>query len=83
MIGFLRAEPRGHYPLHRHAAMEEIFMIEGDLVIGDEVYYAGDYIRSYSGSSHAPHSNTGCCFFFHTSLDDEYLEPMGAISPQL
>jgi anti-sigma factor ChrR (cupin superfamily) len=83
MIGFLRAEPGRRYPLHRHAAMEEIFMIEGDLVIEDAVYYAGDYIRSYPGSSHAPHSNTGCRFFFRTSLDDEYLEPMGIASSRL
>ncbi|EKQ69024.1 hypothetical protein OsccyDRAFT_1629 [Leptolyngbyaceae cyanobacterium JSC-12] len=74
VVGFLRAEPESRYPLHRHAAVEEIFMLEGDLVVGDEVFGAGDYIRSQPGSSHAPHTNGGCCFFFHTSLDDEYLE---------
>lgn len=72
IVGFLRAEPGVYYPWHRHAAIEEIFMMEGDLVIGDEVYSAGDYIRSYPGSSHAPYTNGGCRFFFHTSMDDEY-----------
>jgi hypothetical protein len=72
LVGFLRAEPGVRYPLHRHAEIEEIFMLEGDLVIGDQVYGAGDYIRSHPGSSHAPHTNGGCRFFFHTSIDDEY-----------
>lgn len=73
MVGFLRAEPGVNYPLHRHAAQEEILMLEGDLIIGDEVYGAGDYIRSDPGSSHAPYTTSGCQFFFHTSMDDEYL----------
>lgn len=72
IVGFLRAEPGVHYPFHRHAAREEIMMLEGDLVVGDEVYGAGDYLRSHPGSSHAPHTNNGCKFFFHTSMDDEY-----------
>lgn len=72
IVGFLRAEPGVHYPFHRHAAREEILMLEGDLVVEGEVYGAGDYIRSHPGSSHAPHTNNGCKFFFHSSMDDEY-----------
>jgi anti-sigma factor ChrR (cupin superfamily) len=72
VVGFLKAEPGVHYPFHQHAANEEILMLEGDLVVGDKVYSAGDYIRSHPGSSHAPHTNGGCKFFFHTSMDDEY-----------
>ncbi len=74
LVGFLRAEPGAHYPLHRHATTEEIFMLEGDLIIGDEVFGPGDYIHSRPGSSHAPHTRGGCKFFFHTSMDDEYLD---------
>jgi anti-sigma factor ChrR (cupin superfamily) len=72
IVGFLRAEPGVRYPFHRHAAIEEIFMLEGDLVIEDRVYGAGDYIRSSPGSAHAPYTKGGCRFFFHTSMDDEY-----------
>jgi anti-sigma factor ChrR (cupin superfamily) len=74
LVGFLQAEAGVRYPCHRHAAMEEIFMLEGDLVIGDEVYGAGDYILSHPGSSHTPYTQGGCRFFFHTSMDDEYPE---------
>jgi ChrR Cupin-like domain len=54
--------------------------LEGDLVIGNEVYGAGDYIRSSPGSSHAPYTNGGCRFFFHASMDDEYPEFIEASS---
>ena len=30
------------YPLHQHHGIEEIYMLEGELVINDEVYLAGD-----------------------------------------
>ena len=74
IVGFLKADPGVRYPFHRHAAIEEIFMLEGDLRIGDEVYGAGDYIRSAPGSAHAPSTQGGCRFFFHTSMDDDYSE---------
>jgi hypothetical protein len=80
LVGFLRAEAGVRYPFHHHAKSEELFMLEGDLVIGNEVYGAGDYIRSSPGSSHAPYTNGGCHFFFHTSMDDEYPELIGASS---
>ncbi|NJK30332.1 MAG: anti-sigma factor [Acaryochloris sp. RU_4_1] len=81
LVGFLRAEAGVCYPWHRHASVEELFMLEGDLVIGDTVYGAGDYIRSSPGSSHAPYTNSGCRFFFHTSMDDQYPQPVGVSSP--
>jgi anti-sigma factor ChrR (cupin superfamily) len=72
IVGVFRADPGVHYPCHRHAAIEELYMISGDLIINDQVYGAGDYIRSQPGSVHCPYTNGGCMFFFHTSMDDEY-----------
>jgi hypothetical protein len=72
--GLLKAEPGVTYPLHRHAATEEILMLEGDLVADGEVYGALDYIRSLPDSVHAPYTTGGCMFFFRTSMDDEYPE---------
>lgn len=70
--GVLKAEPGVVYPRHRHAAVEEIYMLEGDLIVEEQTYGAGDYIRSQAGSIHAPHTIGGCKFFFRTSMDDEY-----------
>jgi hypothetical protein len=73
--GLLRAEPGVTYPLHRHAATEEILMLEGDLALNGQVYGALDYIRSLPDSAHEPsHTTNGCMFFFRTSMDDEYPE---------
>jgi len=72
IVGMLRADPGVYYPCHRHAAIEEIYMLSGDLVVGDQVYGAGDYICSEPSSVHSPYTNGGCMFFFHTSMDDEY-----------
>lgn len=73
MVGFLRAEAGVHYPFHRHRAIEQILILEGDLVIDDQIYQAGDYIRSSAGSSHAPYTLQGCYLLFHTALGDNAL----------
>jgi anti-sigma factor ChrR (cupin superfamily) len=73
-VGLFRAEPGVRYPLHHHADVEEIFMLQGDLIMGNKVYGSGDYIRSVPSSTHAPETHGGCMFFFRTSLHDEILE---------
>ena len=60
------------YPFHQHAGIEEIYMLEGELVINDEIYLPGDYIRSYPNSIHAPSTNTGCMFLIRACIDDNY-----------
>ena len=60
------------YPFHQHEGIEEIYMLEGELIIDDEVYLAGDYIRSYPNSIHAPSTTTGCMFLIRACIDDNY-----------
>jgi hypothetical protein len=46
---------------HDHGDEEEIFMVSGDLVVGEIVLYAGDYHHSEKGSRHPPTtSRSGC-----------------------
>jgi hypothetical protein len=73
IVCLLRAQAGVYYPSHRHASAEEIFMLEGDLVVDGEVYGMGDYIRSAPGTAHAPHTQNGCMFLIRTSLDNEIL----------
>jgi hypothetical protein len=73
VVGLFRAIAGVYYPLHRHAAREELHLLAGDLVVGDRVYGAGECIVSEPGSTHAPYTTGGCMFFFRTSIDDEYL----------
>lgn len=72
LVGVLRAEAGVRYPMHRHAAVEELYMLAGDLIVDNAVYGVGDYIRSQPGTAHGPHTIGGCMFFFRTSMDDEY-----------
>jgi anti-sigma factor ChrR (cupin superfamily) len=69
----MRLEPGIEFPLHRHAGIEEIFVLEGDLVVDGEVCYQGDYIRSFPGSIHSPITQSGCLVLIKSSMDNERL----------
>jgi anti-sigma factor ChrR (cupin superfamily) len=62
------------YPFHQHQGIEEIYMLEGELEIDGDVYLAGDYIRSYPNTIHAPSTSTGCMFLIRACMDDKYEE---------
>jgi anti-sigma factor ChrR (cupin superfamily) len=70
----VKAEAGVVYPFHQHQGIEEIYMLEGELEIDGEVYLAGDYIRSYPNTIHAPSTNTGCMFLIRACMDDIYEE---------
>ncbi|MFQ3612264.1 MAG: cupin domain-containing protein [Cyanobacteriota bacterium] len=76
VVGLLEADAGALYPQHQHVLGEEIYMLEGDLVIEDQVFLAGDFIRYGPGSAHRAHTQGGCRFHFRTSMDDSFLEPL-------
>ncbi len=54
-------QPGAQYVDHDHEQDEEIYMIEGDLIIGDLVLKAGDFHVARAGRHHPVHrSRTGC-----------------------
>jgi anti-sigma factor ChrR (cupin superfamily) len=55
--------PHSYFPTHTHEFGEEILVLDG--ILSDEIgdYPAGTYIMNPPGSSHAPHSKTGCTLF--------------------
>jgi anti-sigma factor ChrR (cupin superfamily) len=70
----VRLAPGTDYPPHRHAALEELHMLHGELIVGDKKLYAGDYLRSEPGSvDHRVWSETGCMGVLITSYNDEIL----------
>jgi hypothetical protein len=72
--GLVRCDVGAIYPTHRHAEAEEIFILEGDLIINGESFGEGDYIYSAPNSLHTPIGNRdGCLFFVRTSLDDSFM----------
>lgn len=56
----IRMEPGTAYPKHRHTKGEEVFVLEGVLVIGKTAYPKGTYIYSPPESVHHPRTEIGC-----------------------
>lgn len=57
----LQMDPGTALPDHGHAGLEEVFVVSGDLSIGDEHLEAGDYFRVPPGVEHGtPRSKNGC-----------------------
>ncbi len=75
IIGILRTQAGIQYPLHEHGDVEEILMLSGDLIIEEQIFGPGDYLRSPAGSAHNPYSRLGCTFFFRASMSNLFLDP--------
>jgi anti-sigma factor ChrR (cupin superfamily) len=70
----VRLAPGTDYPPHRHAGIEELHMLHGELRVDDKKLYAGDYLRSEPGSvDHRVWSETGCMGVLITSYNDVIL----------
>jgi anti-sigma factor ChrR (cupin superfamily) len=62
------------YPPHRHAGVEELHLLHGELMIGDRKLYPGDYNRAEAGTvDHRVWSETGCMCVLITSFHDALL----------
>jgi anti-sigma factor ChrR (cupin superfamily) len=63
-----------HYPSHKHAGVEELFLLEGDLSVDALSMKPGDYCRGETGSIHGEiYTNGGCLFMVSSSHQDEIL----------
>jgi quercetin dioxygenase-like cupin family protein len=69
----VRMQAGSAYPAHRHAGVEECYVLQGDLSIGDEAAMsAGDYQRMDTGSTHPIQSTKrGCLLLVTSSQHDE------------
>jgi quercetin dioxygenase-like cupin family protein len=56
----LKFEAGATYPAHDHPGGEEVFVLEGDLKLGKDHLYAGDYLYTSPNGKHAVRSETGC-----------------------
>lgn len=56
-----KLDPGASYPAHQHQGPEELFMLTGDLTVGEHRLTAGDYHHSEAGTEHlSNHSVQGC-----------------------
>jgi anti-sigma factor ChrR (cupin superfamily) len=67
----VRLAPGTDYPPHRHADVEELHLLYGELRIDDKQLHPGDFIRAEAGSvDHRVWSETGCTCVLLTSTRD-------------
>jgi anti-sigma factor ChrR (cupin superfamily) len=67
----VRLAPGAEYPPHRHAGIEELYLLHGELMIDDRKLYPGDYNRAEAGSAdQRVWSETGCTCVLLTSTRD-------------
>ena len=67
----VRLAPGTDYPPHRHAGVEELHLLHGELMIDGRKLYPGDYSRGEAGSmDRRVWSETGCTCVLLTSFDD-------------
>ena len=70
----VRLAPGAEYPPHRHAGVEELHLLDGELRIDDKRLVPGDYIRAEADTvDHRVWSETGCTCVLLTSTDDNIL----------
>jgi hypothetical protein len=68
----VRLAPGTDYPPHRHAGLEELHLLHGELMINDRKLFPGDYNRAEAGTVDTRvWSGTGCTCLLITSTRDE------------
>jgi len=69
----LRLAPGGYVPPHDHPTTEECVVLSGDMVIGDTVFYPGDFYAAIAGVKHpALTSRDGGVIFIRGPIYDGY-----------
>ena len=70
----VRLAPGTEYPPHRHAGLEELHLLDGELMIGERKLYPGDYNWAEADSvDRRVWSESGCTCVLVTSYDDVIL----------
>ena len=63
------------YPAHRHADVEDIYVVDGDLLVNGVPMRAGDYCRADAGSlHHGIRTESGCLFIATASERNQLLD---------
>jgi anti-sigma factor ChrR (cupin superfamily) len=68
----VRMAPGAVYPAHRHRDVEEIYLLEGEVMMSGVLMRAGDYCRAEADTVHADtRTQTGCVFIVTASVHDQ------------
>jgi len=70
----VQCQPNVQYPAHQHHGTELLLILDGHILVDDQVYGKGDCLVSLPNSIHAPLAPDGCLFYVQTSLDDRFVQ---------
>lgn len=70
----LKFDAGAAYPLHTHPAGEEVFVLEGDIRLGKDHLYAGDYLYTAPDNLHAVRSDKGCIVLLKSPEATEFVK---------
>lgn len=70
----LKFDAGATYPAHNHPGGEEVFVLEGDLKLGKDHLYAGDYLYTPPNGKHAVRSEGGCVVLVSVPEEVEILK---------
>ena len=81
--GLFRCEPGAQLPRHRHADIEQTYVLEGSLVDEDGTCTRGNFVWREANSIHAAHAPDGCLLLGIFRKPNEFLENVtpGSSSP--
>lgn len=71
----LKFEAGATYPLHNHPAGEEIFVLEGDIKLGKDELFAGDYLFTAANNKHRVSTKNGCVVLLKVPEEVEIIKP--------
>lgn len=71
----LKFEAGAAYPLHNHPAGEEIFVLEGDIKLGKDELFAGDYLFTAVDNKHRVSTKNGCVILLKAAEEVEIIKP--------
>lgn len=70
----LKFDPGAEYPYHNHPAGEELFVLEGSVVIEGQLLQKGDYLFTPPGFRHSVKSVSGGILLFIVPAEVEILK---------
>jgi anti-sigma factor ChrR (cupin superfamily) len=73
LTALIRMAPGAKLPRHRHAGLEQSFVLEGSLVDDDGACPAGHYVWRRPGSVHAAWAPAGCLVLGIFDAPNEFL----------
>lgn len=76
-----RLDPGGRYPAHHHSGAEELYLLSGDLRIGERTLRAGDFHHSDTGTFHSDNVSEQGCTLLAVVSSREVLQELGLVTP--